>query len=141
MAGVFSQQGALPDIVPGQQSDIPRLDLIAEEIVISGGPTSNIGDTRGNNVHLEVGAACDRSDTWSVDATASDSEAEVLRNEDRMKEFDECSGSASATNSIQCSADPYSSNNSVATIEMPSAPPEIMFPVDAKSFEDKRNLR
>lgn len=133
----------MPDLVPGQQ-DIPRLDLIAEEIVVTGGPTG-VGDAR-SNAHLEVGAACDRSDTWSVDATASDSEAEPIRNEDRMKEFDDFrsgnEGSVSGAGSVACSAgDQYSSNVSVAAAETSSAPPEILFSVDNKNFEEKQSLR
>lgn len=92
-------------------------DLIAEEIVA--GPLLLNSESRQptdhNNVHsimrppllapgpsmdstgsgsvpavlINTSAACDHSDTWSVDATASDSDADALRSEDRMREFDD----------------------------------------------------
>uniref|UniRef100_A0A915KPT8 Receptor-mediated endocytosis protein 6 n=1 Tax=Romanomermis culicivorax TaxID=13658 RepID=A0A915KPT8_ROMCU len=108
MAQQQQQQGVvLPDLVPGQIPEIPRLDLIAEEVIVpvtrSVGPilhttasvTSSVpaSGARAVAAFLEsYGAPCDRSDTWSVDATASDSDADALRTDDRMKEFDEVAG-------------------------------------------------
>ncbi|VDO97096.1 unnamed protein product [Soboliphyme baturini] len=77
LPGAMVPAAALPDIIPEQPPEIPRLDLIAEENV------------RKISNRTSEFVPCDRSDTWSVDAVASDSETEPVRPEERLNEFDE----------------------------------------------------
>ncbi|KFD67664.1 hypothetical protein M514_08524 [Trichuris suis] len=70
-----SQSGLLPDLVPCQTPSMPRFDLVPMKATTS----SKVPPS-------DQSSLCDRSDTWSVDAGASDSENEPgIRQDERLQ--------------------------------------------------------